>query len=181
MEGCISLGSNEENCLRHTTEKCSRKDLTLPQFLLKNSHISFNLNSEISLIWNLSYAKWHLFFPINIYFWIQMYHFTNNRSLCQRIFELQQCDVNIGGFCKAQNFVKEWNLWPKTTEGSQKTVETLRKIVEFNAGCSCRTDICLTFPLQTIWGQEFATTLMCTLEQACRIRTRGCLERVLNL
>lgn len=36
-----------------------------------------------------------------------MYHFTNNRSLCQRIFELQQCDVNIGGFCKAQNFVKE--------------------------------------------------------------------------
>lgn len=126
-------------------------------------------------------SKRHFFFPINIYFWIQMYHFTNNRSLCQRVFKVQQCEVSIGGFCKAQNFVKEWNLWPNTLQkASKKIVETLRKRVELNAGCSCRTDL-YSFPLQTIWGQEFATTLMCILEQACRITTQGCLDRVLNL
>lgn len=49
---------------------------------------------------------------------------------------------SIGGFCKAQDFIKEWNPWPKTLQKAfKKTVGILRKTVELKAGCSCRTDI----------------------------------------
>lgn len=79
MAGYISQESDEENSLRHTIEKCSRKCLKLAQFLLKNPHGNFHLNSEISLILIMLNATF--FFQL-----IFAFEYRHTISLITRVF-----------------------------------------------------------------------------------------------